>query len=450
MRQGKICKVTIYSGFMKMEMPIKSSTTGKELLAAALAKLHLPKYDIFVLVDKQRRPLKMNVAVRKQVTRNDPTLKMITLYHSAELDEPLMLNDAFVAIQYVEAIENLICGKIILSYENLIQLIAIAIHQNFLAPRGSEWRNIPSIHWLRKRFRVSRKKWMSDINEKLREHSFNNNIQAMKCFLIHAKNASTFSNQLLFTSNNYALIGMNRKGIHFYIDNNCEAYINWSQLISVKQNKRKVTVKYVEKQKLTAKIMFRSRGDAKSFVKFCKMLQNVEHLDATLYSFNPMNDWLESSSAESDLWSKCNNLFKDVNSLNDEKSFFNEKNCGSDKKARTMKKTHTDFEERQEENKTKEHLRIIREIIYLQNYLLRRIALLRASFNRQKHFVSLNTAYQTYKNQFNEFKTNVMPHYTKKMSKGGPFFIRRSLTAMKPNCGTELFYLKMNSTPSSR
>ncbi|OUC48925.1 hypothetical protein D917_05871, partial [Trichinella nativa] len=91
-----------------MEMPIKSSTTGKELLAAALAKLHLPKYDIFVLVDKQRRPLKMNVAVRKQVTRNDPTLKMITLYHSAELDEPLMLNDAFVAIQYVEAIENLI------------------------------------------------------------------------------------------------------------------------------------------------------------------------------------------------------------------------------------------------------------------------------------------------------------------------------------------------------
>ncbi|KRX36926.1 hypothetical protein T05_15349 [Trichinella murrelli] len=279
-------------------MPIKSSTTGKELLAAALAKLHLPKYDIFVLVDKQRRPLKMNVAVRKQVTRNDPTLKIITLYHSTELDEPLMLNDAFVAIQYVEAIENLICGKIIISYENLIQLIAIAIHQNFLAPRGSKRWKISRIHWLRKRFRVSRKKWMSDIYEKIREHSFNNSIQAMKCFLIHAKNASTFSNQLLFTSNNYALIGMNRKGIHFYIENNGEAYINWSQLISVKQNKRKVTVKYIEKQKLKVRIMFKNRDDAKSFVKFCKIIQKVEHLDATFYSFNPMNDLLETSSAE--------------------------------------------------------------------------------------------------------------------------------------------------------
>ncbi|KRY09684.1 hypothetical protein T12_12659 [Trichinella patagoniensis] len=337
MGQGKICEVTIYSGISKIEMPIKSSTTGKKLLAAALAKLHLPKYDIFVLVDKQRRPLKMNVAVRKQVTRNDPTLKMITLYHSTELDEPLMLNDAFVAIQYVEAIENLICGKIIISYKNLIQLIAIAIHQNFLAPKGSKWCNISRIHWLRKRFRVSRKKWMSDIYEKIREHSFNNNIQAMKCFLIHAKNASTFSNQLLFTSNNYPLIGMNRKGIHFYIENNFEAYINWSQLISVKQKKRKVTVKYVEKQKLTVKIMFKSRGDAKSFVKFCKIIQKVEHLDATFYSFNPMNDWLESSSAESELSSKC-----------------------------------------------------------------------------------------------------------------GPFFIRRSLTAVKLNCETELFFLKMNSTSSSR
>ncbi|KRZ49727.1 hypothetical protein T02_3413 [Trichinella nativa] len=418
MRQGKICEVTIYSGITKMEMPIKSSTTGKELLAAALAKLHLPKYDIFVLVDKQRRPLKMNVAVRKQVTRNDPTLKIITLYHSTELDEPLMLNDAFVAIQYVEAIENLIRGKIIISYENLIQLIAIAIHQNFLAPRGSKRWKISRIHWLRKRFRVSRKKWMSDIYEKIREHSFNNSIQAMKCFLIHAKNASTFSNQLLFTSNNYALIGMNRKGIHFYIENNCEAYINWSQLISVKQKKRKVTVKYIEKQKLTVKIMFKSRDDAKSFVKFCKIIQKVEHLDATFYSYNPMNDLLESSSAESELSSKCNNLFKDVNRLNGKKSFFNGKNCGSNKKARTMKKTHTDFEERQEANKTKEHLRIIREVIYLQDYLLRRIAILRGPFNRQKHFVSLNRAYQTYKNQFNEFKTKVMPHYTKKMSKG--------------------------------
>ncbi|KRX70987.1 hypothetical protein T06_8862 [Trichinella sp. T6] len=109
---------------------------------------------------------------------------------------------------------------------------------------------------------------------------------------------------------------------------------------------------------------------------------------------------------------KVNCRQNDVNPLNDKKSFFNENNCGSNKKARTMKKTHTDFEERQEANKTKEHLRIIRE-----DYLLRRIALLRASFNRQKHFVSLNRAYQTYKNQFNEFKTNVMPHYTKKMSK---------------------------------
>ncbi|KRX49720.1 hypothetical protein T05_3036 [Trichinella murrelli] len=417
MLQGKICEVTIYSGITKIEMPIKSSTTGKELLAAALAKLQLPKYDIFVLVDKQRRPLKMNVAVRKQVARNDPTLKMITLYHSTELDETLMVNDAFVAIQYVEAIENLICGKIILSYENLIHLIAIAIHQSFLAPSGSKWRNIPRIHWLRKRFRVSRKKWMSDINEKFHEHSFNDNIQAMKCFLAHVKNASTFSNQLLFIASNYALIGMNRKGIHFYIENNYEAYINWSQLISLKQNKRKVTVKYVEKQNLTVRIMFQSRGDAKSFVKFCKIIQKVEHVDAAFYTFNPINDQLESSSAESELSSKCNNLFKDVNPLNDKKSFFNENSCGSNKKARTMKKTHTDFEERQEANKTKEHLRIMREVIYLQDYLLRRIALLRASFNRQKHFVSLNTAYQTYKNQFNGFKTNVMPHYTKKMSK---------------------------------
>ncbi|KRY56324.1 hypothetical protein T03_7461 [Trichinella britovi] len=416
MLQGKICEVTIYSGITKIEMPIKSSTTGKELLAAALAKLQLPKYDIFVLVDKQRRPLKMNVAVRKQVARNDPTLKMITLYHSTELDETLMVNDAFVAIQYVEAIENLICGKIILSYENLIQLIAIAIHQSFLAPSGSKWRNIPRIHWLRKRFRVSRKKWMSDINEKFHEHSFNDNIQAMKCFLAHVKNASTFSNQLLFIASNYALIGMNRKGIHFYIENNYEAYINWSQLISLKQNKRKVTVKYVEKQNLTVRIMFKSRGDAKSFVKFCKIIQKVEHVDAAFYTFNPINDQLESYT-ESELSSKCNNLFKDVNPLNDKNSFFNENSCGSNKKARTMKKTHTDFEERQEANKTKEHLRIMREVIYLQDYLLRRIALLRASFNRQKHFVSLNTAYQTYKNQFNGFKTNVMPHYTKKMSK---------------------------------
>ncbi|KRX68074.1 hypothetical protein T09_1203 [Trichinella sp. T9] len=51
----------------------------------------------------------------------------------------------------------------------------------------------------------------------------------------------------------------------------------------------------------------------------------------------------------------------DVNGLNGEKSFFNGKNCGSNKKARTMKKTHTDFEERQEANKTKKHLRIMRE-----------------------------------------------------------------------------------------
>ncbi|KRZ13319.1 hypothetical protein T11_198, partial [Trichinella zimbabwensis] len=415
MRKGKICEVTIYCGITKIKMKIKSSIIGKKLLAAAVANLNLPYYKIYALVDEQSHPLKMDTSVWKQLRRNDPTIKIITLYHSTETC-PLMDNDALVAIQYAEAIENLICGKIFSSYENFIELIAIAFHERWLAQKGTEWQNILWLSWLMKRFRVNSEKCISDIAEKICEHSFKDNIQAMKCFLAQANNACTFSNHLIFTASDHALIGMNTKGMQFYIENNMAVYINWSQVVSVKKSKKKVTVKYVEKRKSKLEIMFNEKADAKSFVKFSKMLRRLQNIEDSFYPFNIIHDRLESRLAGCEMCSAFNRFIKYLTSLDGETLFFDEENCESNKKTKKMKKPHTDLKERKRLQETKKLLRIIKTIFNQQGDILRALGQVRTSFNKQKDFVNLKTKYYTYKKQFIKFKRNVMKYYMKKTS----------------------------------
>ncbi|KRY94715.1 hypothetical protein T11_12300, partial [Trichinella zimbabwensis] len=80
------------------------------------------------MFDKERRRLKMNTPLGKQLDKNDPTLKIVPLYYPP-MTCPLMNNNDFLSIAYIDIIQNMLDRKIILSYKNLIELIAIALHE---------------------------------------------------------------------------------------------------------------------------------------------------------------------------------------------------------------------------------------------------------------------------------------------------------------------------------
>ncbi|KRZ73146.1 hypothetical protein T10_4612 [Trichinella papuae] len=80
------------------------------------------------MFEKERRRLKMNTALGKQLDENDPTLKIFPLYYPP-MTCPLMSNHDFLSIAYIAILQNMLDRKIILSYKNLIELIAIVLHE---------------------------------------------------------------------------------------------------------------------------------------------------------------------------------------------------------------------------------------------------------------------------------------------------------------------------------
>ncbi|KRZ01224.1 hypothetical protein T11_18474, partial [Trichinella zimbabwensis] len=97
------------------------------------------------------------------LTKNDPMLKIVPLYHPP-MTCPLMNNHDFLSSAYIDILQNMLDRKIILSYKNLIELIAIVLHERCQRLNTQVLENIPLPIWLNK-------------------HSFSDRFQSMKFFL---------------------------------------------------------------------------------------------------------------------------------------------------------------------------------------------------------------------------------------------------------------------------
>ncbi|XP_003374014.1 hypothetical protein Tsp_08742 [Trichinella spiralis] len=165
--------VQVYVRITLTELSIELNTTGEVFLAAVLAKLRLSQSGIFITVDKRNCPLKMYRAIRKQIDSKDPTLKIMPLYYPL-IKCPLMNTSAFQTV--------------ILTYENLVELAALACHERCQRLKTSIIEDIKLPHWIVHRFMIDLEKFKFDVAEKFNKHLFSDHFQAMKCFLAQAAN----------------------------------------------------------------------------------------------------------------------------------------------------------------------------------------------------------------------------------------------------------------------
>ncbi|KRY33751.1 hypothetical protein T01_4103 [Trichinella spiralis] len=183
----KINKVQVYVRITLTELSIELNTTGEVFLAAVLAKLRLSQSGIFITVDKRNCPLKMYRAIRKQIDSKDPTLKIMPLYYPL-IKCPLMNTSAFQTVIYLDYLKNIFNGQVILTYENLVELAALACHERCQRLKTSIIEDIKLPHWIVHRFMIDLEKFKFDVAEKFNKHLFSDHFQAMKCFLAQAAN----------------------------------------------------------------------------------------------------------------------------------------------------------------------------------------------------------------------------------------------------------------------
>ncbi|KRZ01881.1 hypothetical protein T11_14795 [Trichinella zimbabwensis] len=91
------------------------------------------------------------------LTKNDPTLKIVPLYYPP-MTCPLMNNHDFLSIAYIDILQNMLDRKIILSNKNLIELIAIVLHERCQKLNTQVLENIPLPIWVGEKTQVEQEK----------------------------------------------------------------------------------------------------------------------------------------------------------------------------------------------------------------------------------------------------------------------------------------------------